>query len=153
MKSTLILALTALHISSGLAAPLEERSAGVCRRNAGVCNSGLYNELVPFLATYSPALAFCSDVFPVPCTTAAPKLAVRAPSAPPSSTTKPISTTVPTTTQVTTTTKAPSTTTTNTNQDPHKSAWSKCQQQPWNVISTLCACIEVPKVCSSAALQ
>lgn len=113
---------------SAVAAPfLEERASSVC-------GSGIYGELVPFLVPYAPAQAFCSAVFPVKCTTKAVKRA-------PATTTK--SSTTKTTTTKTTVTKS------TTSLNPTSSAWSKCQAQPLDVISTLCSCIEAPKACST----
>lgn len=144
-------------------------------RAGGVCAQGIYGELAPILAGWPVAELFCTDFFPVPCTSEAKQKR----SLPPSTTTtaaaattstKAASTTrsQPTTTASTTKTQ-PTTpgsssksqattiitstsksssqkTTTSSTYDPRASAWSKCQQQPWNVVSTLCSCIETPKV-------
>ena len=96
------------------------------RSGDAICGVGIYGELVPFLDKYNVAVDFCSAFFPVHCTTQV-KVHKRAPGntlAPPS----------------TTTAAGPTTT------DRTKSAWSKCRTQPWNVISTVCSCIETAKV-------
>ena len=113
-------------------------------RTGGVCGSGIYGELAPILAAYPIAEAFCSAVYPVKCTTA--KAVKRQASTPkPTATT---TTTKPSSTSSSskTTTKPSSTTTTTTSTNQQSSAWSKCQAQGANVVSTLCSCIEVPKV-------
>jgi hypothetical protein len=128
----LVLAIACLT-GAGVAAPQLEIRAG------SVCSSGVYGELVPLLAQYPIALSFCSAVYPIQCTSA--KLGKRASTTTvtPSSTTTKASTTI--------TTKASTTkTTTTTTQNAQSSAWSKCQQQPANVVSTICSCIETPKV-------
>lgn len=119
MLENLVLLLAGLSYLTPLvqAIPLIENRAG------SVCDSGIYGELTPHLTGYQPAQIFCSAVYPLSCTT---KLAKR------------------TALTSTTTTAKPSSTTTA--QDAKSSAWSKCQQQDQNVISTLCSCIEQPLV-------
>lgn len=119
------------------------------KRGSGVCQSGIYGELAPILAQYPIAEAFCTLVYPVKCTSAGSGHKKRV--APSTTTTTPVktSTTTPSTTKTTTSTTkvaASSTTKSTTTQDAKASAWSKCQAQPGNVISTMCSCIESPKV-------
>lgn len=166
-KFFLVLGVLALHSSLTIAIP-QEGAHLFKPRGDPVCAQGIYGELVPILNGWPIAEAFCSAVHPVKCTTAPPKLkrataaittatavannAKKGTSTTSSSTTA--KATTPTTTKArtttTSTTKTPTTTTTTTkttsSQDVKSSAWSKCQQQPGNVISTLCSCIETPKV-------
>ncbi|KAJ9613911.1 hypothetical protein H2200_002047 [Cladophialophora chaetospira] len=162
LRSIVLLGLVLLpHSTPASAVPLEERAGGVC-------NGGIYGELVPYLINFAPAQAFCTAYFPVKCVTVLTKRAAttttttttkatnpttkpsatttKAPSTtttkPPSTTTTKPSSTTTTKPSSTTTTKPSSTTTSSVN--PTSSAWSKCQQQPANVISTLCSCIETP---------
>lgn len=95
---------------------------------AGVCDSGIYGELVPILSPYAIAQAFCTAYYPMKCPSAAAmiKRAATASSA--------------TTTKTTSVTSSKSKTTTST--DAKASAWSKCQGQGASVISTMCSCIE-----------
>lgn len=112
-----------------LAAPLAE---SLEIRANGVCGSGIYGELAPILAQYPIAQAFCTVAYPVSCTTAKAKRAASA-----------ATTTMKTTSK---TTQATSKQTTTTNADAKASAWSKAKNQPGNVVSTMCSCIETPKV-------
>ncbi|KAJ9603343.1 hypothetical protein H2200_012121, partial [Cladophialophora chaetospira] len=168
-KAILLFFLAAAHCSFALF--VEERGSNVC-------SSGIYGELAPILAQYQIAQQFCSAAYPVSCT---PRLAKRRPATLTTTTTTTTKTTkpsAPTTTKSTTTTKPSSTTTaksptstakspttttksptsttkssTTTAVDAKSSAWSKCRQQPGNVISTLCSCIEVPTACKSSTTK
>lgn len=91
---------------------------------ANICSSGIYGELVPVLASYPVAQSFCTQIFPVKCTTKRAKQRA-APS----------------------TTKRRTPMTTSSSSDRRAPAWAKCQKQPKNVVSTLCSCIQTPKVC------
>lgn len=131
-KSSFVLALAVLNVTAPvLAAPPQFFQP----RAGGVCNSGIYGELAPVLAQYPAAQAFCSAVYPVKCTTKVAKRAGTTTTTTTGATTKARTTT-------TTTKKATSTTST----DAKASAWSKCQGQGSGVVSTMCSCIEVPKV-------
>ena len=120
MALKLVIITALLAVQSVTAIPYVEE------RGASVCQGGIYGELSPILAQYPVAQAFCTK-YAVKCTSAGsvPK--------------KRLATTSKTTTKSTTT---KSTTTGNA----QASAWSKCQGQPGNVISTMCSCIETPKV-------
>lgn len=114
----------------------------------GVCQSGIYGEIAPILAGYSVAQAYCSAHYPVQCTPAVHKRAAPSTTTTKTTTTTAVVKTTTKTTTTTTTTKPATTTTTKTSSvNPTSSAWSKCQNQPGNVISTLCSCIEHPAVC------
>lgn len=119
-------------------------------RAGAVCSSGLYGELAPILAGYSIAQSFCTSNYPVKCTTS-PKIK-RTPSTKSATTSKQTKTS-----KTTATTKTPPTTTqpktTSTATDPKASAWSKCQSQGANFVSTLCSCIETPKVCRPVTVR
>lgn len=117
--------------------PLEERGAGVC-------SGGIYGELVPILIKYPIAQAFCSAAYPVSCTTAPRAKEKRVATTTTTTTKAAAKTTVPSTTTTKAAGKAtaPVTTTTSTRTstttvDARSSAWSKCQKQPRNVISTV----------------
>lgn len=129
-------ALTAIQlISTCTAAPyLEERG--------GVCSNGVYGELVPILSGYPIAVAFCKAVYPVKCASNPQKRGTI--------TTSTKASTSPKTTKSTTSTKITSSKTTTSATklgatDAKVSAWSKCQQQPGQVISTICSCLQVSK--------
>ena len=113
----LVSALLALCLPDvGFAAPYPEV------RSKSVCTNGIYGELSPVLAGYSVALASCSAIYPVECTTDLTKRGAMLAEAK-------IATQVPTASQ-------------------QASAWSKLQQQPNSVVSTMCSCIATPKVSS-----
>lgn len=140
VKALLLCYLAVVHqFVVTLAAPLEERGGSVC-------SSGIYGELAPILEQYSIAEEFCSVVYPVSCT---------ASSTSPTKNKRAVSSTTSTSKAPTTTStlKATSSSQTTSAADSKASAWSKCQQQPWNVISTLCSCIETPTVCFQAAYK
>jgi hypothetical protein len=131
------------------------------KRGGSICSSGIYGELAPILQPYPIAQAFCTALYPVSCTSAG--LAKRA-----------TTTTITTSSKSTATTKSSSAATTKTaslvcihseplnpanntqrtttDVDLKASAWSKCQGQGPQVVSTLCSCIEVPKVSLSALI-
>lgn len=120
-----------------VAACLTRPTVAIESRAGSVCSSGIYGELVPILAPYSVAQAFCTAIYPVKCTTQLNKRAT------------------PTTTasnrqpSTTTTTKSSTLTTKSTTAvDPKASAWAKAQLQAGQVVSTLCSCLQGPaKVC------
>lgn len=121
----------------------------------GVCSSGIYGELSGILASYPVAVSFCKAVYPVKCSKGKrelePRLEARGTTTT-TTTTKPTTTTTKstTTTKPTTTTTKPTTTTksTTTTVDAKASAWSKCQGQGGNVVSTMCSCIQGPPTVS-----
>lgn len=135
LSTKLLVPILTMFLPSFVSAiPLLEDRAG------GVCNSGIYGELAPLLVGYSPAQAYCTQKYPVACTTA--KAKVRR-----ATTTSGKTSTVKTTPKVTTTTPVKtSTTSKTTSSDPKASAWSKLQQQVAGIVSTLCSCIESPTV-------
>lgn len=133
LKTTLLLALAAIHMPLVAVATLLEE------RGSSICGTGIYGELAPILAQYPIAQAFCSAVFPVACTTA-PQQQKRAKTT--ISTTSTSVKTSSTSTLSKTTTKSSAMT-----QSPEASAWSRIQSQAAGTISTLCSCIETPKVC------
>lgn len=133
--------------------------AEVFARN-GVCSSGIYGELSGILASYPIAVSFCKAVYPVSCSKGKRELEVRATTT--MTTTKPTTTTTKsttTTTKSTTTTKPTTTITkattksTTTTVDAKASAWSKCQGQGGNVVSTMCSCIQAPPPVSLIVLH
>ena len=106
--------------------------AGDLEGRNGVCSNGIYGELLPCLATYPIAIAFCQAVYPVKC--AKSKRTVR-------------TTSITTTSSTSTKTTTKSSTATQSNKVDTASAWSECQKQPGNVVSTMCSCIlPSPKV-------
>lgn len=124
-KSVLAVAVLALHWPTYILATAQP-DIGV--RGDNICWSGIYGELTPILRGHQLAQAFCNAKFPPRCTSAKShkrcadiKRREAMPNQPSkSSTTKP--------------------------SDKTASAWSKCQQQPYQVISTLCSCIQTHEV-------
>lgn len=137
VKAVFVFYLVAAHrLMITLAMPLEERGDSVC-------GSGIYGELAPILEQYAIAEVFCSTVYPVSCTT--PTSAKHKRGTPMTTATSKITTTSKVTTTMSASKAATSLHTMST-ADAKASAWSKCQRQPGNVISTMCSCIETPAV-------
>lgn len=101
----------------------EEPQSHQERAVPGVCSSGIYGEL-SVLAYYPPAVSYCAQRFPVKCTSAKSKRSMA--------------------TKLSTVTSKASSTISAT--DERLSAYSKCLKQPAHVVSTICSCIQVPKV-------
>lgn len=140
-----LLVLATQQVTLTAAVPLEERGG------EDICGSGIYGELAPYLKPYPLAQAFCTAAFPPQCTTE--KAKKRSPYASTSTTSGQKTTTPKSTSSKTTSSKPPSTLSTttatskaSTTADKMASAFSKCRNQPGNVISTLCSCIEYHKV-------
>lgn len=162
-KSILITALLATVL------PLSTTAFPLIEVRSNVCQSGIYGELAPILSDFPIAQAFCTAVYPVLCTTAGKQK--RATSAVTKMMTTRTATFSGAAEIVTTTTsagsatlaaynkQAPSSSTTTSKasgtslQDAKLSAWSKYQRQSWNVISTMCSCIESPKVCKCTSFN
>ena len=111
VKHLVSLILLVLHQSFTLAVP---HNAGAIEVRADAyCNSGIYGELLPLISPYAVAQAWCTQNWPVPCTTAHKRKRAA--------------------TSSTTITAAKSTTAAN-NQ---ASAWSKALQQAQNTVPNL----------------
>ena len=140
LKTVLTIALAVLHLS-----PAVQGAPNAALERRGVCDSGIYGELAPILAGYSIAQAYCTQVYPLKCSAKAQKRAASTTTTTTKAATTTGKVTTATTRSTTTTTKSTTRSTTTTTVDSKSSAWSKCQAQPGNVVSTLCSCIQ--KVC------
>lgn len=135
LQPVLALLVFAQHLAFTRAVPLEERAGDVC-------GSGIYGELVPYLKPYPVAQAFCSAVYPVKCSSVN-KAKRQLSTTSKISTTPTAPSTIP---KISTTSSKSSSKTTTSSIDPKASAWSKCQKQGGNVVSTICSCIQSQKV-------
>ena len=124
-----------LLLQSLLIVALDERT------NGDVCQEGLYGELVPVLKPHGVAQAYCAQAYPVTCRVQKMVMVRKVPlsTTSKSSATPSVSSTIPKTS-----TNSSKTTTKVAN--PKESAWSKLLQQGRAVVSTLCSCIQDPKV-------
>lgn len=124
VKTLLFLGLLlSYHFPAVIATPLDAASHLESRAD-GVCSQGIYGELFPYLVHYATAEAYCPSVYPIHCTTARIERAA-------------------TSTRMTTTTST----------DLGPSAWSRARKEPNDVLSTLCSCIETPRVSVAAGGQ
>lgn len=150
LKNALLVALFATSLDICSAVPLFEI-------RDDICSSDIYGELSPILKQYPIAVAFCSAIYPVSCTSGGRRnLLARSTSSTSTTPIKPLptaSTASPTSAATKTNNAATTGTQASSSVDLRASAWSKGQRQPLSVVKTICSCIEIPKVCLSGCLS